>query len=135
MDKFQIKTLESVNNLKFNLNRLIVRKMIGSDYEEMDRFEPGVFDEDLYTGCILEYDKNNKFKSIEVIKNETELLVINGVDCSDFEVKKILSLADDFEKNESGYFSNSLQISIWIPEEEGEIESIYFGRPGAFQEE
>ena len=91
-------------------------------------------DLDGYGKYQLEYDEQNRLVSACLISEYSEGLRIYNEDCSDFNLKKLLSLADDFIKEEDGasYVSYSLQIGIYCPDMDDRVESITFGCEGYF---
>lgn len=117
---------------------------IKETYQEMgkdpDSFEwPDISqyqsDLDTYGQYQLEYDREQRLVSVNLITEYNTRFVIEGKDFSDFDLKKILSLANDFVIEEEGcsYVSRSKQIGIWCPNADGKIESIVFGSEGYFE--
>lgn len=89
---------------------------------------------DFYTFAKIEYDENNCFEAIEIYSDQKIDLIINGENYSDFNLQKLLTLADDFvsEENNTSYTSYSKQIGIWCPDGDDRVECILFGRAGYY---
>lgn len=107
-------------------------------YIESNKNELGASDSsdksDYYKFCRIDYTNSNKFEAIEIYSNCDTELIINGTDYSDFDLKKLLTLSNDFKSEENGtsYISYSKQIGIWCPDSDNKVESILFGRPGYY---
>lgn len=110
---------------------------IGKDPDtfEWPDLSPYVSDRDIYGKYQLEYDTNDCLISATLIAEYVEHLICCGKDFSDFDLKKFLSLSNDFieEENGASYVSYSLQIGIYCPDMDGRIENITFGSEGYFQ--
>ena len=91
---------------------------------------------DYYSFCRIDYDENDSFECIEIYSDQSSQLIVDGKDFSSFDLKSLLSLADDFVEEEKGtsYTSYTKQIGIWCPDGDGRVECILFGKPGYYQE-
>jgi len=115
---------------------------IKSLYKEMgkdpDSFEwpdisEFVEDCDTYSGVQVEY-KDNKFVSATIYPHNIINFTILDHDCSDFEIEKLLTLAEDFEwdAEDTTWISRSKQIGIYCALDKRKMDSILFGRPGYY---
>ena len=102
-------------------------------YDNYDEFDSDT--SDYYPECKIEYDDNDFFEAIEIYSDKHSRLIIKGKDYSDFNLKSLLTLADDFVSEEKNtlFRSYSSQISIWCPDGDGRVECILFGTSGYFQ--
>lgn len=89
---------------------------------------------DYYPFCRIDYDNNDHFESIEVYADQQTELIIDDKDFSDFDLKELLTLADDFvsEENNTAWTSYSKQIGIWCPDGNEKVECILFGKTGYY---
>jgi len=139
-----VNTLENkANQNEVNEALSIIEEKIKEVYEEMGKdsklFEwPDLSqyesDIDRYSYFDLEYDKQGRFVSVTLDAEKTKSLFINDKDCSSFEIKELLKIANDFvwDSINTAYTSSSKQISIWCPEGKNKVESILFGCPGYY---
>ncbi len=90
---------------------------------------------DYYSSCRIDYDENGDFESIEIYSDEGSQLIVDGKNCSNFDLQTLLSLADDFveEEKSTSYISFTKQIGIWCPDADGRVECILFGKPNYYQ--
>lgn len=90
---------------------------------------------DYYSFCKIDYDDNGRFDAIEIYSDQKSELIVDGKDFLDFEIKKLLILADDFvsEENNTSYTSYTKQIGIWCPDGDDRVECVLFGKPGYYQ--
>lgn len=111
-------------------------KKMGKDPDSFEWPDISEFDSDIdtYGPLQLEYDKKGRFVSVNLLADELDGFELNGNQYSDFKLKTLLSLADDFVKEEDGasYISYSKQIGIWVPLADGKVESVLFGCPGYY---
>lgn len=115
-------------------------EMSGRPIEEFSKYNDDKYDfddkdkSDYYPFCRIDYDENDKFEAIEIYSDQQTELIIDGKDCSDFELHKLLSLADDFvsEENNTAWTSYSKQIGIWCPDGNSRVECILFGKNGYY---
>lgn len=91
---------------------------------------------DFYSFASIDYDEQKKFSAIEIYSDQKIELIVDGKDCSNFDLKTLLSLADDFviEENNTSYRSYTKQIGIWCPDADGRVECVLFGKPNYYQE-
>jgi len=91
-----------------------------------------IFDEitDTYNDFRIEYDENYKFVSIEIFADKKRELTIDNINCSDYSVDTLLSLATDFkwDPENSSYTSLNKQVSIWCPENKNKVETILIAK-------
>lgn len=90
---------------------------------------------DYYSFACIDYDDNKKFSAISIYSDQKTKLIVDGKDCSSFDLQTLLSLADDFveEENKTSYTSYTKQIGIWCPDADGRVECILFGKPDYYQ--
>ena len=91
---------------------------------------------DYYPFACIDYDDNKKFSAISIYSDQKTKLIVDGKDCSSFDLQTLLSLADDFveEEDKTSYTSYTKQIGIWCPDADGRVECILFGKPNYYQE-
>ena len=89
---------------------------------------------DYYPFCMIDYDDNDKFSAIEIYSDKKTDLIVNGIDCSDFNIETLKSLADDFvwNKEETSWTSRKKEICIYCPEDDKTVECVLFGCPGYY---
>ena len=92
---------------------------------------------DYYFFCMIDYDANEHFNAISVYANHKTTLIVNGKDCSDFNISTLKSFADDFiwDSLTTSWTSYSKQISLFCPENQDIIELVLFGCPEYYQNE
>lgn len=137
MEHINIDLLKSVNGVPYLTDRTAARKVFGEPESSFCRGDDGEEPTDEYSGCQIIYnDKTFLFEAIQIFADEEVKLVVNGIDLSDFDIKKILSLSEDFvyDEENSGYISYSKEIAIWCPEDKNTVETILFGRPNYYQD-
>ena len=89
---------------------------------------------DYYPFCMIDYDDNDKFSAIEIYSDKKTDLIVNGIDCSDFNIETLKSLADDFvwDKEETSWTSLKKEICIYCPEDDKTVKCVLFGCPGYY---
>ena len=135
--------LREKNKKAFNSEPVkLLEDSIRSLYKEMGK-DPASFewpdisefveDCDTYPNVQVEYQEN-KFVSATIYASSLRNLTIWNHDCSDFEIEKLLTLADDFEwdEEETSWTSLSQQISIYCALDKRKMDSILFGCPGYY---
>jgi hypothetical protein len=91
---------------------------------------------DFYSFASIDYDERKRFAAIEIYSDKNTKLIVDGIDCSSFDLETLLSLADDFvvEENNTSYTSYSKQIGIWCPDGDDRVECVLFGEEGYYQQ-
>ena len=114
-------------------------KMSGRPLEEFTKYLDKDMDfekenSDYYSFCMIDYDYNEKFSAISIYSDQNIQLFVEGKDCSKFDLKTFLSLADDFviEEEKTIYKSYSRQISVFCPDGDEKVKSITFAIPGYY---
>ena len=89
---------------------------------------------DYYPFCMIDYDDNDKFSAIEIYSDKKIQLIVNAIDCSNFNIETLKSLADDFvwDKVETSWISLKKEICIFCPENDKIVECVLFGCPGYY---
>lgn len=89
---------------------------------------------DYYPFCMIDYDENDKFTAIQIYSDKETNLIVNGTDCSDFNIATLKSLADDFvwEPQDTSWTSYKKEISLYCPENKNTVECVLFGCPGYY---
>jgi len=115
--------------------------MSGRPIEDFSKYDDNIkynFDDsgksDFYPFCRIDYDDNDKFEAIEIYSDQHTKLIIDENDYSDFDLKKLLTLADDFisEENNTAWTSYSKQIGVYCPDGDDRVECILFGGEGYY---
>lgn len=136
--KYTEELSDSSKNFIFEVTKRMA-EMTGKSIEEFTRYDnDNEFDSDpcdYYSFCKIDYDDNGRFDAIEIYSDQESELIVDGKDFSDFELKKLLTLADDFvsEENNTSYTSYTKQIGIWCPDGNDRVECVLFGKPGYYQ--
>ena len=81
------------------------------DFDDSDKSEYSSFTR-------VDYDENEKLEAIGIYSGQNAALIVDGKDCSDFELQKFMALADDLVSEEKGtaWASYTRQIGIWCPD-------------------
>lgn len=137
-----IETREKNRELLKSKEIMSLKDTIQALYKEMGKgnFEwPDIseFEEDcdVYPLYQILYD-DNKFDAVIIFPDKLTGFQINGVDCSDFELEKILTLSNDFEWEDltTSWISKKVSVGIFCPDSKRKIYSITFARPGYYSE-
>lgn len=93
---------------------------------------PEIFDD--YSFAMFNYNNDFNLESVEIPSDKKVKLIVDGIDISNFELKKIKTLADDFvsEENNTAWTSYSKQIGIYCPDGDDRVECILFGGEGYY---
>lgn len=138
-------SIETINKNKDTFNSepvKLIEDSIKALYKDMGKnpnsFEwPDIseFQEDCDTYPFVQIGyRNNKFVTATIYAYDFKNLTIYGLDCSNLEIEKLLTLADDFKWNEesTSWISSFKQISIYCSLDKQKMDSITFGCPGYF---
>ena len=104
--------------------------------EETEEITKSDYNDDYYEGFNILYSDDLRFEAVEVFAGYDVQLIVNGVDCSDFSLKKLFALSDDFIlEDELFYTSYTKQISFRLSEDDDEkAECILFGKQNYYQD-
>ena len=106
-------------------------KVMGKDPEKFKWPDISEYETDFdeYGSFQFEYNKQGQFVSVSINVDEGIAFELNGKEYSNFDLKTLLSLADDFVEEEEGttIISYSKQIVIGLDYAGGKVETILFG--------
>ncbi|MBP5567636.1 MAG: hypothetical protein J6X54_00260 [Treponema sp.] len=111
-------------------------KIAGKTVEEFLKGVPPVdlqvFDD--YPFGMIDYSDDQIFEAIEIPSDKGINLIVDGINCSDFNVNTFKSLSDDFvwEPQDTSWTSYKKQISLFCPENDKIVECVLFGCPGYY---
>jgi len=92
---------------------------------------------DAYKGFQVHYNDDLFFEAIEINNSGPRVkLIVDGKDCSDFNIKKLLSLSDDFiyDEHDTSYYSYEKSIIIWCPNGKEKVETVLFAHDEYFDD-
>ena len=94
-------------------------------------------DFDQYGSFLFEYNEQRQFVSVSINVDEGIAFELDGKEYSNFDLKTLLSLADDFvmEEEDTTFISFSKQIVIGLDFAGGKVETILFGCPNYYSPE
>ncbi len=125
--KFDVKLLESVNQIRFGMSRKEVRKLNKNRYKT---FKKNIFSRnttDDFRAFHVYYDKNNNCEAVEIC--EFDEMTINNKQVSK-NFKDFENVINDLVENTGSYISKSC--SIGITQEDGIVESVLVGCRGYY---
>jgi len=130
LNQDQQKALDEVENAIKALYQHMGKDPNSFEWPDISEFEE---DTDTYNLVQIEYE-DDIFVAAAIYAQDLKHLTIWNHDCSDLEIEKILTLAEDFEwdQEDTSWTSRSKQISIYCSEGPRKIDSITFGCPGYF---
>ena len=111
-------------------------EMAGKTVEEFLKDIPPVdlqiFDD--YPFGMVDYSDNQIFEAIEIPKDYKTNLIVDGIDCSDFNITTLKSLADDFiwDAENTSWVSLKKEISLYCPYKKTAVECLLIGCPGYY---
>ena len=111
-------------------------EMAGKTVEEFLKDIPPVdlqiFDD--YPFGMVDYSDNQIFEAIEIPKDYKTNLIVDGIDCSEFNITTLKSLSDDFtwDAENTSWVSLKKEISLYCPENKNTVECVLFGCPGYY---
>lgn len=140
--KFDIIPYKFVGNIKFNMSREEVRKILGEPSSTFKRNEFSESQSDSYDDyCFfVEYDKNDKCNAFEGW--EGSKIMYQGKVLMEHSYEELyedfINIDEHLEVDEEGFTSYKCGISIWAPDKEEEpnkpCESILIFRKDYFEE-
>jgi hypothetical protein len=87
---------------KFGSDKSSVHKAFGNDFENYEDKELPSESIDFLMKTAKEFaEMTGRFDAIEIYSDQKSELIVDGKDFSDFELKKLLTLADDFVSEEN----------------------------------
>ncbi len=117
----------------------IMASIKGVSYEKFVAGVPDIQDNiyDSYEGFHVFYNKDFQFEAIELYNSGSKVnFTVDGIDCSDFKINTLLSLADDFvyDEKDTTWESQSKSIRIWCPNGKNNVEAVLFGHDEYFDD-
>lgn len=128
MEAFELKPYENVGIVKFNSERVEVRKSLGNFSEfRKTKFSKNTTDDFRFLHVI--YDENNKVEAIEFFKESK--LVLNGKNLFDFSYEELKSYLNDSNSKEDDFSYTSNKFGLTFSKgDDGKVESILAFRKG-----
>jgi len=113
---FEIKAYDQVGLVKFGMERMIVREILG-DFKEFKKTKASINTTDDFTDCHVFYNKKNLCEAIEIF-NEAKAL-IDGTDLlklsyEDFK-ELLLKYDSDLKISDDSLISKKIGVSVYTP--------------------
>ena len=123
MKKINVIPLESINNIKFGLNREKVRDLMG-DYKEFKKSKFSKNTSDDFGFCHVYYNLLNECEAFEFFGDEISIF-IKDKQVYPSKISEIKHLFDDLKEDNGSLVSKSKSVGVYASGDN--IESILFG--------
>ena len=111
-------------------------EMAGKTVEEFTKDvpkpNPRILDD--YPFGMINYSDELIFEAIEIPSDYKTNLIVDGIDCSDFNITTLKSLSDDFtwDAENTSWVSLKKQISLYCPYKKTAVDCLLVGCPGYY---